>query len=75
MTIYKFKTENQSAYITTKDVNLLYKMANADEMFHLLNKTFDFMNDPEASSFDADKLNNEILTLIKTINSQIDANI
>lgn len=75
MTIYRYQTENQSAFINTTDVKLLFKMANANEMFDLLNKTIDLLNDPDASSFDADKLSNEIFHVLKTIQNSINENI
>lgn len=75
MTIYRFTTDDQSAIINTKDVDLLMKMANANEMFDLLNKTIDLLNDPDSSSFDADKLSNEIIHLLQTIQQSIHENI
>ncbi len=75
MTIYRYQTENESAYINTTDVNLLFKMANANEMFDLLNKTIDLFGDPDASSFDADKLSSEIIKVLNNIQKSIDENI
>lgn len=75
MTIYRYQTENQSAFINTTDVKLLFKMANANEMFDLLNKTIDLLNDPDTSSFDADKLSNEIINVLNNIQKSIDENI
>lgn len=75
MTIYRYQTDNESAYINTTDVKLLFKMANANEMFDLLNKTIDLLNDPDASSFDSDKLSNEIINVLNTIQNSIDENI
>lgn len=75
MTIYRFQTENQSATITTKDIDLVRKMANANEMFELLQKTLDLINDPDASEFQINSLNSEIQTLFTNIQNTIDETI